>query len=275
MLEGSGGRTHQDGSREGRLEDGYKAYFPTPNADPESDDECPEQKQVESQVQLSQQYASVLAAWALLATHSLIFDETLPVLALSRQDTGEGLGFTTGQIGLLIMSSAIFVILVQILIFPYLVGRSGELTCFRTCAYVFPFIYLAMPSLLLINQQPPWRTIALVTLTLLKNVCSMFAFPCAMVVLSNSAISIEHLSWLNSAAMIAKGTSRTVGSATIGILYSWGTRIGFILIPWVGLAGISVFAALPTHWLHNKESQMDTCLLPDASCGSDEGLGSN
>ncbi len=76
-----------------------------------------------------------------------------------------------------------------------------------------------------------------------------------MVLLSRSAIDIEHLSWLNNVALIATGISRAVGSLFIGTLYSWGLGLGYVVIPWCGLATIAGLGVLLVFFI--KESETD------------------
>lgn len=181
----------------------------------------------------------------------MVFDEIIPVLGHASTEGGRGfgLGMTTGQIGLYATSSGLFVVVAQMLLYSRVVNRVGELLCFKLCAFCFPLLYLSVPFLPWLNGYSWLQFGSLAVLLLLKNFCSMFAFPCSMVLLSRSALDIKHLSHLNSVSLVATGILRAVGSLIIGALYSWGIHLGSVLIPWASLAGLACLGGLPIFWL--------------------------
>ncbi len=74
-------------------------------SDEDSDDEI-ENKKFQIKVNLRRTTQYHIIAQALLATHSVVFDEIVPVLATAPSDLEHGLGMTTSQIGLFISPAA-------------------------------------------------------------------------------------------------------------------------------------------------------------------------
>jgi MFS family permease len=197
-----------------------------------------------------------LLAYTLLALHSVAFDQLLPVfLNHSTQVPNEsntrlpfkfsgGFGLASDRIGTLFMLFGICSGIIQFTIFPPTARRYGVLNCFKACSVTFPLVYFATPYTALI-QQPLLQQAVMLGIMVVKSFCIVFAFPCVMILLTNSASSLRVLGTLNGFATSLSALGRAFGPAVSGILFTWGVDHGYVIIPWWTLAVISALGAIP------------------------------
>jgi hypothetical protein len=197
-----------------------------------------------------------LLAYTLLALHSVAFDQLLPVfLNHSTQVPNEsntrlpfkfsgGFGLASDRIGTLFMLFGICSGIIQFTIFPPTARRYGVLNCFKACSVTFPLVYFATPYTALI-QQPLLQQAVMLGIMVVKSFCIVFAFPCMMILLTNSASSLRVLGTLNGFATSLSALGRAFGPAVSGILFTWGVDHGYVITPWWTLAVISAFGAIP------------------------------
>ncbi|ORX99415.1 major facilitator superfamily domain-containing protein [Clohesyomyces aquaticus] len=219
-----------------------------------------------------------LVANALLVTHSMIYDEFLPLfmvtnrsLILSRLPSllpsrrsetlhiSGGLGLQSQQISTYFTITAIYAVFIQLTLFPFLASprRLGTLGCFKASAAMFPFVYFLVPFLVLIPMPIPsssvWGTGAVLLLLLAKATITTFSFPCSMILLSRSATSPGVLGTLNGLATSSSALCRGVGALVFGRLLTRGLETGSVVLPWWVVAGIAVLGAVPIFWMIDKE----------------------
>jgi len=202
-----------------------------------------------------------LLVYTLLAMHSVSFDQLLPVfLDFSPVQTIDdpavhlplkfsgGFDLDSGRIGALFTMYGIFGMVIQFAVFPPMVRKLGVLNCYKIIAVVFPFVYMCIPyvSLLRTNAQ---RQGVLIPLMLIKGFCSIFAFPCSTILLTNSAASLKVLGTLNGVATSISALGRAAGPAIAGAAFSRGADKGYMILPWWTLAFIAVIGAIPAWWL--------------------------
>lgn len=205
-----------------------------------------------------------LLVHALLVTHSMIYDEFLPIFMYTQKGLISdhlhkliariltiqgGLGLTSGQISFFFTISAIYSVIIQLTLFPFVARHLGTLPSLRLSSNLFPFIYIIVPFLALYQQSSYMSTITTLALLLCKATCATVSFPCSMILLNKSASSPRVLGTLNGLATSTSALCRAVGALVFGAIFTMGLERGNVILPWWVLAGISVVGALPVFWL--------------------------
>jgi MFS family permease len=204
-----------------------------------------------------------LFTYTLLAAHAMAFDQLLPVfmqyppLAPEFHQSNPlqfagGFGLHHFTIGLLSTCYGIFGMLVQFFLFPPVARSFGILRCLKWCACIFPFCYIAMPFTALLPTQN-LQVSACFVVMLVKSLCSIFAFPCSTILLTNSASSLRVLGTLNGFATSFSAIGRALGPLLAGSMFTAGVNKGYIIAPWWLLAAIGFMAAVPCFYLVEGE----------------------
>jgi len=204
-----------------------------------------------------------LFTYTLLAAHAMAFDQLLPVfmqyppLAPDFHQSNPlqfagGFGLHHFTIGLLSTCYGVFGMLVQFFLFPRVARSFGILRCLKWCACIFPFCYVAMPFTALLPTQN-LQVSACFAVMLVKGLCSIFAFPCSTILLTNSASSLRVLGTLNGFATSFSAIGRALGPLLAGSMFTAGVNKGYIIAPWWLLAAIGFIAAVPCFYLVEGE----------------------
>ena len=88
---------------------------------------------------------------------------------------------------------------------------------------------------------------------LVKCFAVIFAFPCAIILLTNSASSLRILGTLNGIAVSVSAVGRALGPAMGGATFTWGLERGYVIPPWWLLGIIAAMGAVPIWWLEEQE----------------------
>ncbi|TQB77389.1 hypothetical protein MPDQ_003027 [Monascus purpureus] len=221
--------------------------------------EAPTERPSWSQV-FSPQSNLVLLAYTMLATHTMAFDSQFPVLMHypvqeihSNPDVklpfkfAGGFGVDAQTIGIFYTLIGTMGMFIQFLFFPWAAKRYGVLPCLRTVSILFPIIYAIVPFTVLVPHA--LRNITISFLILSRLAAGIFCFPCCIILLTNSATSRSVLGTLNGVATSISAVGRAVGPAVLGTTFSFGIKIGFLVVPWWTLTGIAVLSALPVFWI--------------------------
>lgn len=222
-----------------------------------------------------------LAVYATLSLHSTTSDQLLPIfLHRPRQDINApevhlpfkfsgGFDLASGRIGTLFTLYGLCSGVVQFLIFPPVARKYGVLRCYKCCAVVFPFVYLATPFTALI-QDPVIQQLAMFGIMLLKCFAVIFAFPCSTILLTNSARSLRILGTLNGFAVSISAIGRALGPAITGAVFTWGLEKGYVITAWWLLSIISVLGAIPLWSVIEMDGFSSTETNSDAEDEEDE-----
>ncbi|KAI9731524.1 MAG: hypothetical protein M1834_004644 [Cirrosporium novae-zelandiae] len=213
----------------------------------------------------SRQSSINLLAYALLALHSVAWDQLLPIFmhhpVQQLHDNPDvhlpfkfasGFGINSDRIGLLFTGYGIFGMIFQFLFFPPLARRYGILRCFKFFAICFPFIYLATAFTALMPTSTG-RQVTMFILMTCKSIAGIFAFPCSTILLTNSAASLRILGTLNGVATSISAIGRALGPAIGGTTFTIGVKHGYVILPWFTLSVLSAIAAIPVWWLVEME----------------------
>ncbi|KAJ4299955.1 Dipeptidyl-peptidase 5 [Kalmusia sp. IMI 367209] len=235
---------------------------------------------------LSYQTTLNLVVYTLLALYTLAYDQIIPVfmhhppmaindpkVSLPFKFTG-GFGIDSQRIGAIFTIFAITSVLSQFLLFPVLARRWGVLHCLRIAFLIFPVVYFLTPFVSLISD-PLTKEIVMITLLIIRGVGGTFAFPTSTIMLTNSATSLRVLGTINGLATSVSAVGRATGPATIGGLFTWSLKKGYVIIPFWTLSLISLLAFIPTLWLEEgkgfgDDPDSDVDSVVSASAPSDE-----
>jgi hypothetical protein len=212
----------------------------------------------------------------------MIYDEFLPIFMYTRKgpfivevhklvkrffEMHGGLGLTSGQISVYFTVSAIYSVVIQLTLFPFLARHLGTLRSLRISSSLFPFIYMLVPFLSLFQPSSFTSMVANLVLLLSKATCATFSFPCSMILLSNSATSKSVLGTLNGLATSTSALCRAIGALAFGAVFTTSLERGDVGLPWWMVAGISAVGALPVFWLvdsaeEEKKNEENRMLSP-------------
>ena len=204
----------------------------------------------------SRQSSLNLVCYVFLALHSVAYDQLLPIfmhynsqppISAPFKFVG-GFGVSSSTIGAIFTFYGIFGVLVQFFIFPSTARYFGILTCFKTCAIVFPIVYIITPFTALL-QKTIHQEIAISAILLFKSACVIHAFPSSTILLTNSAKSLLLLGTLNGVATSLSALGRAAGPFVAGSLDTVGRMYGYAILPWFVLAIIAAGGAIPIWWL--------------------------
>ncbi|EDN08085.1 conserved hypothetical protein [Histoplasma mississippiense (nom. inval.)] len=222
----------------------------------------------------------VLLAYSTMSMHTVAFDSVFPVFLNHKlQDYKNnpdvklpfkfsgGFGIDAQQIGILYTINAIIGMLTQFFIFPRAAHRYGVLNCLKVVSVVFPITYFLAPFTVLFPSNAS-RQIAAFLLMCSKLACVVFAFPCCIILLTNSAKSVSILGTLNGVATGASAVGKAIGPATLGGTFSLGVKKGYMILPWWTLAFLASLSALPVFW-----SKEDDHLNQSGDAGDDDDSG--
>ncbi|KAE8349487.1 permease of the major facilitator superfamily [Aspergillus coremiiformis] len=140
---------------------------------------------------------------------------------------------------------------VQLIVFPWATRRYGILQCLRLASSFFPILYLLVPLVSLIPQ--PLGNAAVCLFLFLKAAGSTFAFQCCMILLNQEAAALGILGALNGMSASISAFGRSLGPALMGIVFSFGVKRGYMVVPWWALAGFAALSSIPVAWMTESE----------------------
>lgn len=201
-----------------------------------------------------------LIAYTFLALHSVAYDQLLPIFLHHPRQVPDksntqlpfkfsgGFGLGSGRIGTLFTLYGFVGCFIQFLIFPPTARKYGVLNCFKCCAVAFPVICFITPYTALI-QNSTTQQAALFGLMIVKSFAVIFAFPCSIILLTNSAVSLRILGTLNGFAVSISAVGRAIGPAMSGAAFTWGLEKGYVITPYWLLGTIAAIGAIPIWYL--------------------------
>ncbi|KAH8592208.1 major facilitator superfamily domain-containing protein [Bisporella sp. PMI_857] len=205
-----------------------------------------------------------LTAYTLLALHCVAYDQLLPIfLHYPRQmhtphntslpfKFSGGFGLDVKRIGSIFSIYGIVGCFIQFVIFPPTARKFGVLNCFKVTAIAMPIIYFLTPYLALIEDEQK-QQMTLMVLMVARSFCVIFAFPCSIIMLTNSAVSLRILGTLNGVATSVSAVGRAAGPGVGGLAMTWGLEQGYIITPYYLLCAIAILGAIPLWFLVEME----------------------
>ncbi|TVY13525.1 putative membrane protein [Lachnellula arida] len=204
-----------------------------------------------------------LIAYTLLALHSVAYDQLLPIFMHAKKQPHDantqlpfkftgGFGINHARIGVLFTAYGFVGCFIQFLVFPPTARRFGVLNCFKGCAVAFPLVCFVTPYTALI-QSSALQQAAMFGIMVVKSFAVIFAFPCSIILLTNSAVSLRILGTLNGVAVSVSAVGRAIGPALGGSAFTWGVERGYVITPWWLLGIIAMIGAIPIWHLVEME----------------------
>lgn len=157
---------------------------------------------------------------------------------------------------------------IQFLAFPPLARHFGVLNCFKLVTLTFPPIYVLTPFTALL-PTPGLQQIFVFVIMFFKCWSAIFAFPCTIILLTNSAKSLMVLGTLNGVATSTSAMGRAVGPGVAGWMFTVGVSRGWVILPWWVLALFAAAGAVPVWWIVEMDGP-GTSSGRDSSDGEDE-----
>jgi MFS family permease len=153
----------------------------------------------------------------------------------------------TGKIGLMFSVSGIACIIVQFFVFPQAVRYFGTLKLLRIVLALQPIFYIIIPYTALIQNLLLAET-AFITCWILRSGSVIMAFPCSIILVTNSTTSLRVLGTVNGIATATNAMGRAFGPTVAGGLFTWGVHNDRIIAPFLFLAILSLLNLLPLIW---------------------------
>ncbi|KAL8650971.1 MAG: hypothetical protein Q9226_004917 [Calogaya cf. arnoldii] len=224
-----------------------------------------------------------LLTYALLALHSVAYDQLLPVFMHHPPQHGRssnpnvslpfkfsgGFGLDSKQIGIIFTTYAVVGTMIQFLVFPPLVRYYGALNSLKVVSIIFPLVYLVTPFTALL-PSPMMQQVVMFVIMMVKCFANMFAFPCTTILLTNSAVSLRVLGTLNGVATSVSAIGKSIGPALSGLMFETGSKKGWAILPWWVLAGFAILGAIPVWWLVEMEGFGASENIDDSEEGDEE-----
>ena len=116
----------------------------------------------------------------------------------------------------------------------------------------FPLVYFLTPFMVLF-PTPFSQQIAALSMMILKCFAGVFAFPCSIIMLTNSARSVRLLGTLNGVATAISAVGRAIGPGIGGPAFTFGVDIGYVILPFWIITLFGIAAHIPVWWLEEGE----------------------
>ncbi|KAG0054512.1 hypothetical protein BGZ83_011106 [Gryganskiella cystojenkinii] len=177
---------------------------------------------------LSPMSITTIVAYAMLALHSIVFEEVYTLYAVTPM-VSHGLGWNATQLATSLASMGLVQLILQFVVYPRLERRFSAVLLFRVSQLLYCCVYLAFPMIRQFavdeldmehgGQIARVRYMVLAGLVF-KYVCSVFSYTSVMVMITNSAPA-HLLGTVNGIGQTSASFMRAFGPALGGILWAW------------------------------------------------------
>jgi hypothetical protein len=144
--------------------------------------------------------------------------------------------------------SGIVSIIVQFFVFPPAAKYFGTLNLLRIVLAFQPIFYFMTPYTALIPNIVLAEA-AFIILWTLRSGTVIMAFPCSIILLTNSTTSVRVLGTVNGIATATNAMGRAFGPTVAGGLFTWGVHHDHIIAPFMFLTILSFLNLLPLIWV--------------------------
>jgi hypothetical protein len=164
--------------------------------------------------------------------------------------------------------SGIVSIIVQLILFPPAAKYFGTLPLLRLILALQPVFYISIPYTALI-PNPMVAEIVFLILWTVRSGLAIMAFPCSIILVTNSTTSLRVLGTVNGIATATNAVGRAFGPTVAGALFTWGVHHDRIIAPFLFLAALSLLNLPPLFWAVEGEGFGDV-LVADDGKGEEE-----
>lgn len=164
-----------------------------------------------------------------------------------------GFALSTKAIGFMMAVQGIYSMIAQLWLFPWIVRRIGTLGAFRLVMVIWPFLYFAVPYLVLLPERLQTAGIYLALLS--KMTFHTIAFPSNAILLANAAPSRSVLGTINGVAASTACLSRAFGPTLSGAIHAAGLKFGCNGLAWWAGGLVCAMGALESFCIQEYEDE--------------------
>ncbi|KAF9941945.1 hypothetical protein BGZ67_003516 [Mortierella alpina] len=183
---------------------------------------------IQPEAGLSPLSITTIVAYAMLALHSIVFEEVYTLYAVTPLSS-HGLGWDAILLSTSLASMGLVQLFLQFVVYPKMERRFSAVLLFRVAQLMYACVYLAFPLIRAFavdeddmemgGRIKRVRYLVMVGLVF-KYVCSVFSYTSVMVMITNS--SPPHLlGTVNGIGQTSASFMRAFGPALGGILWAW------------------------------------------------------
>ncbi|KAK6331377.1 hypothetical protein TWF730_004459 [Orbilia blumenaviensis] len=198
-------------------------------------------------------------AYAIIAFHSITFDQLLSVFLQSPASSTRlrsplvftgGFGLDTQTMGVLFSYQGILSTLFQFLVFTPFVHFFGVLRTFRFVTITYPFIYLLTPYIAFLPHDNDGLLFTVIYIVLsFKTIYGCLIYPLNSILLTNAAPSLLVLGSINGAAGSVASCMRAIAPIASGWLYSKGVENGVMILSWWVVGLVAAIGGVQGLWI--------------------------
>lgn len=208
---------------------------------------------------LTPQVAMLTLALGIFSYHSMCYDHLLPIFfqdersdEISILSTGMfhvpgGLGMSTRDVGIIMSINGLIALFIQAVIFPFAADKLGVFRVFVLVTVLHPIAYFIVPYLALLPESALLPGIY--TCLAIRNLLSILDYPVLLILLKQASISPSVLGRINGLAAAAGAACRTVAPPVAGLLYGWGSEMGFTGLAWWGAGAMALVGVVQLYFV--------------------------
>nr|KAK5448398.1 hypothetical protein LTR18_001486 [Exophiala xenobiotica] len=199
---------------------------------------------------LTKRVAMLTLALSLYTYHSMCYDHLLPIFfedkpidevsmfGLSPVHIPGGLGLSTKDVGVIMSVNGLIALFIQAVIFPIAAERLGVWRVFVVVTICHPLAFFIVPYLALLPRNLLYPGIYFCLAV--RNLLSILDYPVILILLKQASPSLSVLGRINGLAAAAGAACRTVAPPIAGLLYEWGSHIGFTGLAYFGAGAVAI-----------------------------------
>lgn len=224
---------------------------------------------------LTKKIVMLTVSLGLFTCHSMCYDHLLPIffqdksvddisiLGASPVDIPGGLGLGIQTVGIIMAVNGFIALFVQAVIFPLAADWFGIWRLFVWTIILHPVAYFIVPYLAVLPQNLLFPGIYF-CLTV-RNLLSILLYPVLLILIKQASPSDSCLGRINGLAASAGAGCRTIAPPVAGLLYGWGTKIGFTGLAWWG-AGVLAVMGVVQLWFVPRDRHESTIVKSMFPC---------
>lgn len=161
-----------------------------------------------------------------------------------------GFAFSTQTIGSILAVQGVLQMVAQVIVFPWISRKLGNLRTFWLTIASYPFLYLIAPYLALLPTQ--LRIPGILLILVWKVTAQSLSYPSLNIMLANAAPSKKVLGTINGTAASSASICRGFGPTVTGAVYTLGDGLGYTGLAWWTCAGIAMIGWVPGFFMKEE-----------------------
>jgi hypothetical protein len=219
--------------------------------------------------------AMLTLALGIFTYHSMCYDHLMPIFfqdersdEISILSNGlfhvpGGLGLSTKDVGIIMSVNGLIALFIQGVVFPFAAEKLGIWRTFTIVTVLHPIAYFIVPYLALLPEHTLFAGIyACISI---RNLLSILAYPVLLILLKQASISNAVLGRINGLAAAAGAACRTMAPPVAGLLYGWGSNIGFPGLAWWGAGAVALIGVVQLYFVPRDRTEEST-VKPILTC---------